>query len=195
MSFRRFSPRVATVALVSLTFVSNVIAQRSSDAPDLVTYGRIGEEGTARSRVMDYATELVDGIGPRLTGSPNLKRATAWASLLACLVSTAFDTGTHHSDHITSMRHVLIDEVSGHGAARKGVVAQGHLAEAAPGARSRIVGPTRQNRRVKRVPELRDHGGDTTFHGNPMLDQDITFVVLLAVMGRPSQRSFLSALH
>jgi len=79
MSFRRFSPRVATVALVSLTFVSNVIAQRSSDAPDLVTYGRIREEGTARSRVMDYATGLVDGIGPRLTGSPNLKRATAWA--------------------------------------------------------------------------------------------------------------------
>ena len=28
---------------------------------------------------MDYATELIDGIGPRLTGSPNLKKAIDWA--------------------------------------------------------------------------------------------------------------------
>ncbi len=28
--------------------------------------------------VMDYATELIDGIGPRLTSSRNLKKATAW---------------------------------------------------------------------------------------------------------------------
>jgi hypothetical protein len=28
---------------------------------------------------MDYAAELIDGIGPRLTGSPNLSRAIDWA--------------------------------------------------------------------------------------------------------------------
>ena len=42
-------------------------------------YARIRDEGTARSRVMDYATELMDGIGPRLTGSEQLEKATAWA--------------------------------------------------------------------------------------------------------------------
>jgi hypothetical protein len=46
---------------------------------DLVTYGRIREEGFKRSRIMDYASELFDGIGPRLTGSPNLAKASEWA--------------------------------------------------------------------------------------------------------------------
>jgi len=54
-------------------------AQASRDAPDLAVYARIRDEGQARSRVMDYATELVDGIGARLTGSPNLKKAIDWA--------------------------------------------------------------------------------------------------------------------
>ena len=35
--------------------------------------------GLSRSKVMDYATELIDGVGPRLTGSPNLKKAIDWA--------------------------------------------------------------------------------------------------------------------
>jgi peptidase M28-like protein len=42
-------------------------------------YARIRDEGSSRSKIMDYATELIDGIGPRLTGSPNLKKATDWA--------------------------------------------------------------------------------------------------------------------
>src|SRR4029453_18669449 len=48
-------------------------------APDLRVHARIRDEGQNRSRVMDYATELIDGIGPRLTGSPNLKKAIDWA--------------------------------------------------------------------------------------------------------------------
>jgi hypothetical protein len=42
-------------------------------------YGRIREEGNGRSRVMEYAGALLDGIGPRLTGSPNMKKANEWA--------------------------------------------------------------------------------------------------------------------
>ena len=42
-------------------------------------YARIRDEGLSRSRVMDYAFELMDRIGPRLSGSPNLDRAVAWA--------------------------------------------------------------------------------------------------------------------
>jgi carboxypeptidase Q len=45
---------------------------------DYTMYQRIREEGLAHSHVMDYASALMDGIGPRLTGSPNLHRANEW---------------------------------------------------------------------------------------------------------------------
>ena len=40
---------------------------------------RLMEEGTNRSRIMELASYLTDVIGPRLTGSPALKRADEWA--------------------------------------------------------------------------------------------------------------------
>jgi carboxypeptidase Q len=46
---------------------------------DLGMYSRIREEGLKHSHVMEYASELFDGIGPRLTGSPSLAKAGAWA--------------------------------------------------------------------------------------------------------------------
>src|SRR5579872_267065 len=45
---------------------------------DLTMYNRIREEGLEHSHVMDYAGGLMDGIGPRLTGSPNMAKANAW---------------------------------------------------------------------------------------------------------------------
>ena len=54
--------------------------QIRDNTPDPAVYARIREEAQARSRVMDFATELIDGIGARLTGSPNLKKALEWAS-------------------------------------------------------------------------------------------------------------------
>jgi len=45
---------------------------------DLNMYQLIREEGLAHSHVMEYASGLADGIGPRLTGSPNLQKANAW---------------------------------------------------------------------------------------------------------------------
>jgi carboxypeptidase Q len=41
---------------------------------------RIREEGLQHSQVMQTLSYLTDVIGPRLTGSPNLKRANQWAS-------------------------------------------------------------------------------------------------------------------
>ena len=41
-------------------------------------YQLIRNEGIGHSHVMEYASALDDGIGPRLTGSPNLKRANEW---------------------------------------------------------------------------------------------------------------------
>ena len=41
--------------------------------------GRIIDEGMNRSHVMLTASELMDGIGPRLTNSSNMRRAENWA--------------------------------------------------------------------------------------------------------------------
>ena len=46
--------------------------------PDINEYNLIREEGLHHSHVMDYAGGLADGIGPRLTGSPNMAKANAW---------------------------------------------------------------------------------------------------------------------
>jgi carboxypeptidase Q len=52
--------------------------QPASETIDLNAYNAIREEGLQHSHVMDYAGGLADGIGPRLTGSPNLAKANAW---------------------------------------------------------------------------------------------------------------------
>ena len=45
---------------------------------DLTAYQRIREEGLSHSHIMEFGSALTDGIGPRLTGSPNLKKANEW---------------------------------------------------------------------------------------------------------------------
>ena len=45
---------------------------------DLETITRIRNEGFHNSQVMELASGLMDSIGERLTGSPNMKRANAW---------------------------------------------------------------------------------------------------------------------
>ena len=52
--------------------------QPAVESIDLNAYNTIREEGLQHSRVMDYAGGLADGIGPRLTGSPNMAKANAW---------------------------------------------------------------------------------------------------------------------
>ena len=54
------------------------LPQPARETLDLEMYGRIREEATAHSHVMEYASALMDGIGPRLTGSENLKKANEW---------------------------------------------------------------------------------------------------------------------
>jgi carboxypeptidase Q len=53
-------------------------AQPTTENLDYTMYQRIRDEGLAHSHVMEFASALADGIGPRLTGSPNLKRANEW---------------------------------------------------------------------------------------------------------------------
>jgi carboxypeptidase Q len=54
------------------------LAQPASENLDYTMYQRIRDEGLAHSHVMEFASGLMDGIGPRLTGSPNVKRANEW---------------------------------------------------------------------------------------------------------------------
>src|SRR6202051_1736565 len=54
------------------------MAQPTTENLDYTMYQRIRDEGLAHSHVMEFASALADGIGPRLTGSPNLKRANEW---------------------------------------------------------------------------------------------------------------------
>ncbi len=54
------------------------LAQPATENLDYTMYQRIRDEGLSHSHVMEFASGLMDGIGPRLTGSPNLKRANEW---------------------------------------------------------------------------------------------------------------------
>src|SRR6201997_293728 len=45
---------------------------------DMTMYQRIRDEGLNHSHVMEFASARMDGIGPRLTGSPNVKKANEW---------------------------------------------------------------------------------------------------------------------
>ncbi len=52
--------------------------QPATENLDLAMYQRIRDEGLNHSHVMEFASALADGIGPRLTGSPNAKKANEW---------------------------------------------------------------------------------------------------------------------
>ncbi len=54
------------------------LPQPAKEDIDYSMYQQIREEGLKHSHVMEYASGLMDGIGPRLTGSPNLKHANEW---------------------------------------------------------------------------------------------------------------------
>jgi carboxypeptidase Q len=52
--------------------------QPATENIDLTMYARIREEGLKHSHVMEFADALTNGIGPRLTGSPNMAKANEW---------------------------------------------------------------------------------------------------------------------
>jgi hypothetical protein len=64
-----------SMLLVAAT-VGSALAQ---DTPDPAMVQKIREEGLNHSKVMDIAFHLTDASGPRLSGSPGLKRAQDWA--------------------------------------------------------------------------------------------------------------------
>jgi carboxypeptidase Q len=60
------------------TFLVTLLVAATATAQDLSTVTRIRHEGFRNSKVMEYAQMLTDGIGPRLTGSPGMRRANEW---------------------------------------------------------------------------------------------------------------------
>src|SRR5215471_17661607 len=64
--------------VVILICVSVGYAQASQEKVDLEAITRIRYEGFHNSKVMELASGLMDSIGERLTGSPNMKHANEW---------------------------------------------------------------------------------------------------------------------
>jgi carboxypeptidase Q len=77
----RLSNAAAALALVvaaAVTIPATSAATAASETVDLETVTSIRQEGFRNSKVMEILSELTDRIGPRLTGSPNMKRANEW---------------------------------------------------------------------------------------------------------------------
>ena len=74
---RVFAAIAAVVGSATLLGVAPVLYAASSGA-DFETLGRIRDEGLRRSQVMEIVGHLTDSIGPRLTGSPQMRAANDW---------------------------------------------------------------------------------------------------------------------
>ena len=68
----------ARILLTIVPLLIFSVAGWSQEKVDLDMVSRIRYEGFRNSKVMEFASGLMDGIGPRLTGSPNAKRANEW---------------------------------------------------------------------------------------------------------------------
>jgi carboxypeptidase Q len=67
--------------LIALTTAVALAVSPAAYAAERIDYdmiGRIRTEGFRNSRVMEISRALTDKIGPRLTGSPNMKEANDW---------------------------------------------------------------------------------------------------------------------
>jgi len=70
-----------SLIIVVLLWASAALAQQPTPSPSIDPtdpIARIRDEGLKRSQVMQTLSYLTDVIGPRLTGSPNMKRANDW---------------------------------------------------------------------------------------------------------------------
>ncbi len=77
--FHRKLKRATAPVAVLLIFCLTVAAQVAQvEKVDLDMMKKIREEGMERSKVMDTLSWMTDVIGPRLTGSPQLKHANEW---------------------------------------------------------------------------------------------------------------------
>lgn len=76
---RRAHALMLIVSLMIMGSTTPVSAQFAGEKVDLDAINRIKEEELSHSQVMEIVGYLTDVAGPRLTGSPNLKRAQEYA--------------------------------------------------------------------------------------------------------------------
>lgn len=76
VAFAADKPKTAPPAPTTVDPYAEV--QPAVESLDLAMYQRIRNEGLNHSHVMEFASALMDGIGPRLTASPNAKKANEW---------------------------------------------------------------------------------------------------------------------
>ena len=107
-----------SLALAAILVVIPTLRSAASDREevDLNVVTRIRQEGFRNSKVVDILQELTDRIGPRLTGSPNMKRANDWAreKLTEFGLSNAHlegykPSGRGWSEELTWVRMILPD--------------------------------------------------------------------------------------
>ncbi|MFN0088373.1 MAG: M20/M25/M40 family metallo-hydrolase [Blastocatellia bacterium] len=81
---RRFRGAVAPIAMMLILCltagaqVAQVAREGKAEKVDLEMMKKIREEGMDRSKVMDTLSWMTDVVGPRLTGSPQMKHANEW---------------------------------------------------------------------------------------------------------------------
>ena len=66
------------ILALALMIAAPSLSRGAEEPVDLSAMTRIRDEGLHRSQVMDTLFHLTDVIGPRLTGSPQLKEANEW---------------------------------------------------------------------------------------------------------------------
>ena len=78
MRLPRQHPIVTLVISLLLVQPTATSAQIAREAVDLEVVRQIREEGFERSQIEAMARHLTEVIGPRLTGSPGMKKANEW---------------------------------------------------------------------------------------------------------------------
>jgi carboxypeptidase Q len=72
----KFATRYFVVC--SVLFVSAPVVSQAQEKVDLDMVTKIRYEGFRNSKIKEISEGLLENIGPRLTGSPNMKRANEW---------------------------------------------------------------------------------------------------------------------
>jgi carboxypeptidase Q len=75
---RRASAPLAALLMLSLAVPAQVAQLDKTEPVNLEMMNKIRAEGMERSKVMETLSYMTDVVGPRLTGSPQMKRANEW---------------------------------------------------------------------------------------------------------------------
>ncbi len=78
LNFPKFRFLASLVVLIMCVVAVPLVAAPGTDDPDLTVVTEIRQEGFRHSQVMEILSDLTDMIGPRLTASPEMKKANEW---------------------------------------------------------------------------------------------------------------------